>query len=176
MATTAIRRVKSRLLYRGRVADLLLDTYRAADGRAFQRETIRHPGSVAILPVAADGRILLIRQFRHAVGRWIYEIPAGTSEPGEPLLSCAKRELAEETGYSASSWIRACAFYPAPGISTERMVLYVARGLRPLKKKVAMDKDEFITLKIVPARKALEMVRRGSIVDAKTIIGILWRC
>ena len=169
----SIRRVKSKIVYRGYVVDLSVDTYRA-NGDTFLRETIQHPASVVILPILPDGRIVLIRQFRHAVGRFIYEIPAGTSEPGEPLLRCAKRELAEETGYSASRWRRVCRFYPAPGISTERMVLYVARGLKPSNEKAAMDEDEYITLRIVSAREALELVQTNQIVDAKSIIGILW--
>ena len=128
----------------------------------------------SILPILADGRIVLIRQFRHAVGRFIYEIPAGTTEPGEPLLRCAKRELGEETGYSASRWRRICRFYPAPGISTERMELYVARGLKPLAEKTAMDQDEQITLHIVSAKEALRLAQTNRIVDAKSLIGILW--
>lgn len=172
MAQT-FRRVKSKVVYRGAVVDLSVDTYRT-NGHTFRRETIQHPVSVVILPILPDGRIVLLSQFRHAVGRFIHEIPAGTTEPGEPLLACAKRELAEETGYSASRWRRVCQFYPAPGISTERMVLYVARGLRPLKKRLAMDQDEYISVRLTPVRDALELVRRNQVVDAKSIIGILW--
>ena len=174
MATPTIERVGSKTIYRGRVANLSLDTFRTSEGRSFLRETIQHPPSVVILPVTAQGKVLLIRQYRHAVGRWIYEIPAGTSEPGEPLLRCARRELAEETGYAASRWKRLSAFYPAPGISTERMDLFVAAGLKKLKKPVPMDKDEQITLHPTSARNALRLVRRNKIMDAKTIIGILW--
>lgn len=152
---------------------LTMDTYRAASGCTFRRETIHHPFSVVIVPILEGRRVLLIRQFRHALNRYIYEIPAGTSEPGEPLLSCARRELAEETGYKASRWKRLFEFYPAPGVSTERMVLYVAQGLSPLAKKVAKDKDEFITPWIVPAAKAVRMVHQNKIVDSKSIIGIL---
>lgn len=172
--TSAIRRVRSKVLYRGRVLDLSLDTYGTGDGSSFLRETIHHPASVVIAPLLDDGRILLIRQFRHAVGRVIYEIPAGTSEPGERLLACAKRELAEETGYSARRWERLCQFYPAPGISTERMVAYAARGLEPLKKPIPMDKDEEISVEICSLKQALNHIRSNRIVDAKTIIGLLW--
>ncbi len=171
---TVIQRVRSKVLYRGHVLDLSLDTYRPPEGEAFLRETIHHPASVVITPLLDDGSILLIRQFRHAVGRVIYEIPAGTSEPGEPLLSCAKRELAEETGYSARRWQRLCQFYPAPGISTERMVAYAARGLKPLKKPIPMDKDEQITVEVCSQARALDLIRTNRIVDAKTIIGLLW--
>ena len=135
---------------------------------------ILHPPSVVILPILDDGRVLLIRQFRHAVNGTIHEIPAGTREPNEPALACAKRELAEETGYEASRWKRLCEFYPAPGISTERMDLYVASGLKKLKKAVPMDQDEQIAVHLVSARQAMQMVRKNKIIDAKSILGILW--
>lgn len=173
MSDVKIRPVASKTLYRGRVVKLTLDTYRAADGQSFRRETIRHPASVVIVPILEGNRVLLIRQFRHALNRYIYEIPAGTSESGEPLLTCAKRELAEETGYRAKRWQRLFEFYPAPGVSTERMVLYRATGLVPLHKKVAMDQDEYITPTIVPAQRAIRMVQENRVVDAKSIIGIL---
>lgn len=174
MAKTVVSRVRSKILYRGRVATLSLDTFRLPDGTQLKRETIQHPPSVVILPVFPDGRILLIRQFRHAVGRFIHEIPAGTSEPGEPMLACARRELIEETGYAARHWKKLCRFYPAPGISTERMDLFVATGLFVPKQKLSMDEDEQITVKITPQREVLQMVRRNRIIDAKSIIGILW--
>lgn len=169
-----VERVRSKIIYRGRVATLSLDTFRIPDGKLILRETVRHPPSVVILPIFEDGRILLIRQFRHAVGKTIYEIPAGTCEPQESPLACAKRELIEETGYSARRWQRICEFYPAPGISTERMTLYAATGLFVPKKKLSMDEDEQITVRITPPRKVLRMVRKNEIIDAKSIIGILW--
>ncbi len=174
MATPAIKRVSSKTIYRGRVANLSLDTFRTSEGRSFLRETIHHPPSVVILPVTPAGKILLIRQHRHAVGRTLYEIPAGTSEANEPLSRCARRELAEETGHRAARWQRVCEFYPAPGISTERMVLYVASGAVPLKRGTHFDEDEQITVLPTSPRKVLQMVRANRIVDAKSIIGILW--
>lgn len=173
MADLKIRRIRSKTIYRGHAVRLTLDRYRAADGRSFQRETIRHPASVVILPVLEGGRIVMIRQFRHALNRYIHEIPAGTSEPGEPLSACARRELAEETGFCAQRWKRLLEFYPTPGVSTERMVLYRAEGLSPLKRKAAKDQDEYITLKIVSQKEALRMVRKNQVVDAKSILGIL---
>ena len=168
-----MRRVRSKTLWRGRRVRLTMDTYRAETGCSFRRETIRHPASVVIVPIMEGNAVLLIRQFRHALDRYIYEIPAGTSEPGEPLLACAKRELAEETGYKARSWRRLYEFYPAPGVSTERMVLYRATHLSPLLKKVSKDQDEYITPRIVSGREAVAMVRRNRIIDSKSIIGIL---
>ncbi len=174
MAHTRVERVRSKTIYRGRVATLSLDTFRMPNGQFFLRETIQHPPSVVILPVFEDGRILLIRQFRHAVGRSIYEIPAGTCEPNESALTCAQREIIEETGFSARRWRRICRFYPAPGISTEWMVLYAATGLFVPKKKLDMDEDEQITVRITPQRKVLQMIRKNEIIDAKSIIGVLW--
>ena len=173
MADVAIRQIGSKILYRGRVVRLTLDTFRTATGQVFRRETFQHPVSVVIVPVLQNSRVLLIRQFRHALKRYIYEVPAGTSEPGESLLTCAKRELAEETGYRATRWQRLHEFYPAPGVSTERMILYRASGLFPLDKKVAKDKDEYITPCIVSARTAIGMVRKNQVIDAKSILGIL---
>ena len=169
-----MKRVRSKIIYRGRVATLSLDTFRKPTGDSYIRETIQHPPSVVILPVFDDGRVALIRQFRHAVNGVIYEIPAGTCEPNEPALACAKRELAEETGYSASRWKRLSRFYPAPGISTERMDLFVASALKKLKKPVPMDKDEQITVHPTSARRAMQLVRSNKIIDAKSIIGIVW--
>lgn len=174
MKDLKIRRVASKTLYKGRAIRLTLDTYRAADGRSFRRETIRHPASVVILPIAQGNKVVMIRQFRHALSRYIYEIPAGTSEPGETPLACAKRELGEETGYRAARWDRLCEFYPAPGVSTERMVLYRAGGLKPLTKAAHKDKDEYITLRVVSRRMAVEMVRKNQVADAKSMIGILF--
>ena len=174
MAAASVKRVRSKIIYRGRVATLSLDTFRKPTGDSYIRETIQHPPSVVILPVFDDGRVALIRQFRHAVNGVIYEIPAGTCEPNEPALACAKRELAEETGYSASRWKRLCRFYPAPGISTERMDLFVASALKKLKKPVPMDKDEQITVHPTSARRAMQLVRSNKIIDAKSIIGIVW--
>lgn len=174
MAHHHTERVRSKTIYRGRVATLSLDTFRMPGGEFLLRETIQHPPSVVILPLFEDGRVLLIRQFRHAVGKIIYEIPAGTREPKEPPLACAKRELVEETGYGARHWRRICEFYPAPGISTERMTLYAATGLFVPKKKLAMDEDEQITVRITPQRRVLRMIQKNGIIDAKSIIGILW--
>ena len=173
-ALPAIRRVATKVLHDGGHIQLTLDTYRTAAGSTFARETIQHPASVVIVPILEGNRVLLIRQFRHALRRYIHEIPAGTSEPGESLAACAKRELAEEAGYRAAHWKRLFEFYPAPGVSTERMVLYRADQLSLLKKAPAKDKDEYITTVIVPAKEAIAMVRHNKIADAKSIIGILF--
>ena len=174
MSDIAIKQVSSKTLHRGGHIRLTMDTFCTGDGKQFRRETIHHPASVVILPVLAGNRIVLIRQFRSALGRYIHEIPAGTSEPGEPLARCARRELAEEAGYRAVRWTRLHEFYPAPGVSTERMALFRAEGLVPLAQAPQKDHDEYITTVIVPAKKAIQLVRENRIVDAKSIIGILF--
>ncbi len=174
MAVPKIRLVKSKLIYKGRLATLSLDTCRTAEGHRFFRETIQHPPSAVIVPLLPGKKVLLIRQFRHAVGKTIYEIPAGTREPGESLLRCAKRELAEETGYSAAAWKRLCLFYPAPGISMERMVLYRALGLKAMKRPAKKDKDEYIATEAVTVARAMRLIRDNRIIDGKTLLGLLW--
>lgn len=167
------RVVRRRVLYRGRVT-MTRDTIRWADGKTFQREVIHHPKSVVLLPVLPDGRVVLIRQFRAAIERFIDEIPAGTSEPGESILTCCRRELAEEIGYRASTYEFICRFFPAPGVSTEEMYFYRATGLTKLARPPAKDDDELITPYVVTAAEALRMVRQGKIIDAKSILGITW--
>ena len=168
------RVLRRRLLYRGRVVRFTCETLRAPSGQTITREVIHHPRSVVLLPMLPGGRLVMIRQFRAAIGRFIYEIPAGTSEPGEPLGACCRRELAEEIGYRAARYERLCRFFPAPGISTEEMFLYRATGLTPLARPPAQDVDEVIAPHVVSAAEALRMVRRGQVVDAKSIIGLTW--
>lgn len=173
MGVRPFRVTRRQLLYRGRVVRLTKDTIRWRDGRTFQREVIHHPKSVVLLPILPDGRVVLIRQFRAAIERFIYEIPAGTTEPGEGVLACCRRELAEETGYAARRFTFVRRFFPAPGVSTEEMFLYRATGLTTLAHPPAKDQDELITPKLVTAVAAVRMVRRGVILDAKSILGIL---
>ena len=174
MGARPFRVIRRRLLYRGRVVRLTKDTIRWQDGRTFEREVIHHPKSVVLLPLLPDGRVVLIRQFRAAIERFIYELPAGTTEPGEGVLACCRRELAEEIGYRARRYELLCWFFPAPGISTEEMSLYRATGLMKLARPPAKDADELITPVVLTTARALSMVRRGQIMDAKSMLGLLW--
>ena len=174
MGARSFRVIHRQVLYRGRVVYLTRDTIRWEDGHTFRREVIHHPRSVVILPILPDGRVVLIRQFRAAIERFIEEIPAGTTEPGEGLLACCRRELAEEIGYRARRYEVLCRFFPAPGVSTEEMFLYRATGLTALATPPAKDADELITPHGVTAAEALQMVRRGRVIDAKSILGLLW--
>lgn len=174
MSRRPFRLVESRQIYRGRIVRLVKDCFilKRDPKKLVTRELIRHPGAVAIVPYAGKARLLLIRQFRWAARGDLWEIPAGTLEKGESALACAKRELEEETGFRAKKWTLLTRFFPAPGVSDERMTLYRAENLSPGTKH--LDHDEWIEHRIVPVQKALGMIKRGVIRDGKTIAGILW--
>jgi len=138
------------------------------DGRESSRELVLHPGAVAILPILPDGKILLVRQYRHAVGKELLEIPAGKLDlPGESPDECAARELAEETGYEASEWEELLTFYTSPGFTNETITLFCARRLREVGSPIA---EEITGVKRVTPNRLLEMIRSGEIIDGKTII------
>ena len=168
------RLVSSRRFHRGRVCDFVEDRFihHKTPGKIFSRELVRHPGAVVILPFLSSATILLLKQFRWAVKGDLWEIPAGTLEKGEKPLTCAKRELEEETGCRAKRWTFLTQFYPAPGISDEKMWLYKAEGLSPGKRN--LDPDEWIETHAVSTRRALAMIKSGAIQDGKTIAGVLW--
>jgi ADP-ribose pyrophosphatase len=162
---------REREIYRGRVFRLVEKDLRLPNGRRTRFSIIEHPGAVAIVPVFDDGDVMLIRQFRPSLGREIYEIPAGTLEEGENPLQTARREIVEETGYRARRWSRLGEFYTAPGFCNERLHVYAARGLEPA--RAEGDADEMIRPARVPFRRAIEMIRKGIIRDAKSIAGLL---
>ena len=135
------------------------------------RQVIRHPGSVVIVPMVDEHHVCLIRNYRVSVARTLVELPAGTREPNEAPEVTATRELAEETGYRVESLEQITDFLPAPGILDERMILYLARGLS--EGPPAREAGEQIENLVVPWQEAMEMVGRGEIEDAKTIIGLL---
>jgi len=167
--------VSSRRIYDGRVINLRVDQVELPDGSLHQREIVEHPGAVAILPILDDGRILLIRQYRHAVGETLLEIPAGTLAEGEEPIECARRELLEETGYAAESICELFKCYLAPGYSSERIHIYQASKLRMTGSR--RDTDEYIELEPVTIHDAESMIRKRQIQDAKTIAGLtfyLW--
>jgi ADP-ribose pyrophosphatase len=167
--------VSSRRIYDGRVINLRVDQVELPDGSLYQREIVEHPGAVAILPILDDGRILLIRQYRHAVGETLLEIPAGTLAEGEEPIECARRELLEETGYTAESICELFKCYLAPGYSSERIHIYRASKLRMTGSR--RNADEYIELKPVTIHDAESMIRKRQIQDAKTIAGLtfyLW--
>ncbi len=162
----------SRLVHTGRVFDIYSENISTDTGKNFDLEVIRHPGAAAIVPIKADGTILLLSQYRHAVGQRIWEIPAGTLDPDESPETCAKRELVEETGYAAERWAKLGEITPLPGYSDERIHLYLADQLTPAVQN--LDEDEILEVHQRPFSEAIEMIHTGKIQDAKSICGILF--
>lgn len=163
----------SEIVFRGRVLHLRVDSVRLPSGRSSTREVVVHPGAVAIVPLADDGRIVLTRQYRHAASQVLIEIPAGTLEDGEAPEACAHRELAEETGLAAGRLVPLAGSYLAPGYSSEFLHVFVALDLAPADELHAMDADESIETLMVPMAEAVEWVLGGRVRDAKTICGVL---
>lgn len=149
-----------------------VDEVERSDGHRTTREIVEHPGAVAIL--AWDGaRLAMVRQWRHATGQVLLEIPAGTLEPGEPPAETARRELAEEVGLAAATWTEGPRFYTAPGFCDELMHLYLATDLREDASGVA-DADEVLEPVWMTLREAVAGIEDGGIRDAKTIVGVSW--
>jgi ADP-ribose pyrophosphatase len=170
-------RSSSRYIYRGRVLNLRVDELDVEGGRSVRREVVEHPGAVTILAFDDQERLLLVRQYRHPVGRDLLELPAGTLDPGDDPESCALRELQEETGYRPGRLERLGGFYLAPGYCTEYQNVFLATGLT--ESRLAPDEDERIELVPLPLEETLRMVEAGEIEDAKTVAALLlylrWR-
>jgi ADP-ribose pyrophosphatase len=167
----------SRRIYAGRVVRLDLDTVRFPDGSTGELEVIRHPGAAAIVPCASEPRgqdptILMIRQYRYAAGGPLWEIPAGTLDPGEDPEACARRELLEETGVSAARLERLTSIFTTPGFTDEVIHLYVASDLTT--GEPSRERDEFIEVVPQPLSRVLALIRDGEVRDAKTIVAILY--
>lgn len=165
------RLLGSREIYKGRIFRLRVDTIEDG-GKERSLDIVEHPGSFAIAPLPADGRIVLVRQYRHAAGRMLWEIPAGTAEPDESCDRGAVRELQEETGYTADSLELLCSVYPTPGYCTELVHVYAARGLHAGPQ--ALDEDEAIDVSEFSIQEALGMQASGEISDMKTVLALLW--
>lgn len=160
----------TRNIYSGRVITLNIDTVQLPNGETVELETIRHPGAAAVVPVKDDGTVVLIKQFRHAAGGFIYEIPAGKLHPGEDPLHCASRELEEEVGYRASSFELLSSIFTAPGFADEVIHVYQATGLT--KGRQQLDRDEVLDVIEMPLTEAMAKIEDGTIRDAKTIVGL----
>lgn len=169
------RIISSRVVYRGPVFYVTTDQVKEPGGIRVRRDLIHHSGSVVVLAVDDSGhtpRILLERQYRHAAGDYLWELPAGRIDPGEQELEAAKRELLEETGYTAKKWKRILKFYATPGFVAETMAVYLATGLRS--GEAQPEADEIIYKRLVPLPSAVKMAVSGTIRDAKTISSVLW--
>ena len=177
----AERMVDSRVVHRGRYLEVRVETTERADGSHHQRDVVRHPGAVAIVALDGTDRLLLVRQWRQPAGRTLLEIPAGTLDRDpitgaieDPELA-SRRELEEETGYRAGSWLKLITFWTAPGFASELMHLYLATDLVAAGPgRLAPDADEALELVRLPVADALAAAERGDILDAKTLLGVLW--
>ena len=169
------RVLSSRKAYLGPVFWVTTDEVLEPTGVRVRRDVVRHSGSIVILAVddsQSEPRVLTERQYRHAAGRFLYELPAGRIDEGENELKAAKRELREETGYSARRWKKILHFWASPGFVAEAMTVYLAQDLTL--GDAEPEDDEVIEISLVPLRQAVGMVIDGTIQDAKTIAGVLW--
>jgi ADP-ribose pyrophosphatase len=148
-----------------------LDNVTLSNGLTTDVHILRHPGAAVIVPIKAGNRVVLIKQYRHAIGGYIWEIPAGTLVPPESPLGCARRELVEETGYSAERWEKLAEILPAPGYSDERMYIFLASDLKAAEQN--LDEDELLDVHEIEFDQAMAMIAGGKIQDAKTISGLL---
>jgi ADP-ribose pyrophosphatase len=174
-SSSLVRVISSKTAFRGPVFSVMTDEVEEPGNVRARRDVIRHSGSIVVLPLDDSGRtplVLLERQYRYAAGKRMWELPAGRVDPGENHLAAAKRELIEETGYTASRWQKALFFYVSPGFLDESMTVYLASGL---KKGIAQpEEDERIAVRFFPLRQAVRMATSGKIIDAKTIASLFW--
>jgi len=161
--------VTAKPLYQGKVVDLWLEEVTLPNGNTVALEVIHHPGAAAVVPLHDNGEVTLIRQYRHAAGGFIWEIPAGKLDGEDPVV-CALRELAEEAGLAAARLTRLGCILTTPGFTDERIHLYLAEGLSPTAQK--LEHDEVLSLSRVPLEEAVGMVVRGDIADAKSAVAL----
>jgi ADP-ribose pyrophosphatase len=183
----SVKILSSKVVYRGPVFSITSDQVKEPSGVTVRRDIVRHSGSVVMMAVEGSNllsrtrktfkakgepRVLLVRQYRYTVNDFIWELPAGRIDEGEDELPAAKRELLEETGFSAERWKRVLFFYVSPGFLDETMAVYLAEGLKP--GQAQPEEDESIAKRFFPLSQVLRMVMAGTIRDAKTIASILW--
>jgi ADP-ribose pyrophosphatase len=169
-----LKRLKSETLYRGRVIDLVVDEIEYPSGATGVREVARHPGGAVAVPLFDDGTVMLISQFRYPLNRRIIELPAGKLDKTEDPLSCARRELEEETGWEAREWTKLGSIYTTPGFSDEVLHLFMARDLAEAPGGHRRTEGESgIEIFMLPLQEALRRIEEGEINDAKTICGLL---
>lgn len=159
-----------RILFKGNFISLVSEKVLLPNGTGVILDKIIHPGAVLIVPFVSDDKIVLLRQYRPVIGKYLYEFPAGTLKPGEPLLECARRELLEETGYTAFALEKIGVIYPVPGYSTEKITIFKATGLAPGRRHA--EPDEIITIRILSKSQLRSLLEKGAMNDAKTICAL----
>jgi ADP-ribose pyrophosphatase len=157
-------------LHHGRVFNLINENYTLENGVTTDMDFVQHPGAAAMVPMLNRTDVVLIKQYRHAIREFIWEIPAGTLDPRESPINCAKRELIEETGYSADDWHQMGTITPLPGCSNEHIHIFMALDLKPARQN--LDEDEMLKVHKMELSKALQMILNGEIQDGKTISGL----
>ena len=163
--------LERRSIFDGRIVKLSVDRVRLPNGNVAELEVIRHQGAAAVVPVDADRNVLLVRQYRHAAGGWLLEVPAGKLDPGEPPETCALREVEEETGFKPETLIPMGWIFTTPGFTDEKIWLYAATGLRAARQD--LEDDEVLTVERLPLDRAVALATSGEIRDAKSVCGLL---
>ena len=164
--------ISSERVFNGKVFDVYRERVTLPHGTTATVDVVRHPASVIIVPVPEPGHVILIRQYRHAVRQWLWETPAGSVDPGESPEAAAKRECHEEIGQIPETLVRLGALYPTPGYCDEEMIFFRVSGLADAPEAAAVDEDEHIEARTFTLREARDMVRRGEIVDMKTVVAL----
>ena len=169
---TQPERLSSTRVFRGKVFDIDRDTVRMRNGREVTVDVVRHPRSVVLLPVPEPGHIVLVRQFRYAVNKWLWELPAGSVDEGEQPEDAARRECHEEIGTIPDTIVRLASMLPTPGYCDEEMVFFRLSSLNVPDEPASVDDDEDIEPRVFALADAREMIRRGEIIDMKTVVGL----
>lgn len=169
---TQSERLSHERVYDGKVFDVDRDRVRMPNGREVTVDVVRHPKSVVLVPVPERGKVTLIRQYRYAVNRFLWELPAGSVDPGETPEEAARRECHEEIGEVPDTVVRLAAMHPTPGYCDEEMVFFRLSGFSTPAEQAEVDEDEAIEVQVFELRDARDMVRRGEITDMKTVVGL----
>jgi ADP-ribose pyrophosphatase len=168
------RVIEKKRLYDGKVFNLIVDQIEYPNGHRAIREVAEHPGGAVVLAMFPDERLILVRQFRYPMCKFLLELPAGKLDPNEGPAICAARELEEETGYKAKNWRKLTAIYTSPGFCTEQLHIFLATDLsRSVEGQKLEEGEQSLTVEVVPLSRAIDMIQQQEIVDGKTICGIL---
>lgn len=169
-----VKPIKQNKIFQGKIVELVVQEYNEPSGRTHTKEIIKHPGGSVVVPVLDNNNIVLVKQYRYPLDKFILEFPAGKLEPNEDPLECAARELTEETGYTAGKIEKLTAIYTTPGFCNELLHLYIATSLEKSVTGQQLERDEHsLSVVELPLSEALDMIDRGEIMDSKTIVGIL---